>query len=434
MRLFKKQVTGGTPDQSEQNHGDYAVKKSKRTYMVARVLAVLAAFLLWAYVASSNSSTEERDFSLIPLTYREESNLKNEYGLIVQSINIDTLNVTLMGNRADVRKITNSDVKAYVSLSGITEEGEYPLDVYVDAPSGTTCVAQTVDKVVVSVVKPSAKTVKLSSEKVKLRGWTLDNGCYFGDIRLDTEEIVLKGSTLELEKVADIEVRTDMIGNADSSFTATGSVHLLDSDGNEIIGSGVSVQGGNHLRVSVEVLKRIKVDLKLRGKNGLLSEETATLSPSQVWLTGEPQTLAGIKDLEIGSIDETVLTEETLKRYNLSLDGVKITDEAGNEIDLIEATVRPIEKSRLEIVLTDISVWCDGETVGQVSLKLISEDNVNSEVLRLITADNVTVYLPTDADTDDVSRLIIAFDKLYLTAIDDYTLYDYEFYGSREVA
>lgn len=426
MWNFKKLLSGSktSPEQPENDHGgDYAVKRSKRTDLIARILAILAALLLWAYVTTTNSTTEERNFSLVPVTYREESILKNEYGLIVQSINIDTLNVTLMGNKTDVRQLTASDVKAYVNLGSITRAGEYELDVYVDVPSGTTCVAQTVDKVMVSVDKPATKTLPLSSDNVVLSGWSLDKDCFFGDITLNAEAIIIEGPTLELEKVADVELRTDVIGNASDSFSATVTAHFMDAEGDEIVGSGVSVQGGNHLRVSVEVLKTAKVKLVLDGKNGPLSDEQVTLNPTHVWLTGEPSALAGRKELVVGSIDETVLTEDSRQTYPLTLDGIEITNESGERITSVTATVKANVQPAKTVTVTDIPVWQGEAVIGYVAIDITAENAVDGEILDLLTADNITVYSPADNLTGDLNKMTVSFDKPYLAAIDEYKLY-----------
>lgn len=427
MWMRKDQATQlNTPDQPEQNHGgDYAVKRSKRTDLVARILAILAAILLWIYVSTTNSTTEEQTFSLVPVTYREESILKNEYGLIVQSINIDTLNVTLEGLKNDVRSIAVSDVKAYVNLGGITEAGEYTLDVYVDVPSGTTCVSKTVDKVVVSVDRPSTKDFPLSTDKVELSGWSLDKDCFFGDISLSSDRIVLEGPTLELEKIADIKVRTDMIGSANASFTATASVHFIDAEGDEIVDSGVNVQGDNILKVSVEVLKKMKVELKIEGKEGILSGDRVTLTPAYAWLTGEPEALEGKKEWIVGSIDETTVYADTTKTYPLALDGCQITDDSGEAVTSVSVVIKGVPKPVLNHTLTDLPVLQGETVVGYVSMNLTASDADDAEKLKTLTSRSVTVYLPVGSSLNTVDDLLVSFEKEFLTVIDEYDLYGY---------
>lgn len=424
MSKYEKNQNQTSPDLPEQNHaGDYAVKRNKSIYMVARILAFLAAFLLWVYVASSSGTTEEQDFNLIPITYHDETNLKNQYGLIVQSISIDTVNVTLMGNKTDVRSISASDVKAYVSLGDVNEAGEHELSVIVDVPSGITCVAQTVDKVVVSVDKPSTKTLPLSADKVKLSGWSLAKDCKFGEITVDKQEIVLEGPTLALEKVADVELHTDMIGSANGSFTASASVHLIDAKGDELFDSGVTVRGGNQLQVSVEVLKTVKVKLVLNGKNGVLADELVTIAPSHLMLTGEPELLEGIKELSVGTVDETQLKSDTRIDYALELDGIMIQNEAGKEITTVSANVYV---SKLPIRnFTDLPVTRDGEVIGYATLAVRAVTLAHSEKLNSLTAEQIQLVSRVDSPEGKLGEMNVTFDEGFSEAVYAIALTDY---------
>ncbi len=429
MWNFKKLFSDRTSEkQKDDREGDYAVRKNKRTDILARVLSILAAFLLWAYVATTTTTTEERSFSLVPVTYREESVLKSEYGLIVQSINIDTLNVTLMGSKNDMRSLTASDVKAYINLGSITEAGEYTLDVYVDVPSGTTCVSKTVDQVVVSVDKPSTKAIPLSTEKVSLSGWSLEKDCFFGEISLSAEQVVLEGPTLELEKVSDVEVRTDVIGSAGSSFTATATVHFLDSEGNELTVPAVNVQGGTNLRVSVEVLKTKKVKLKLIGQNGYLSDDLVTLTPAYVLLTGEPEQVNEIgSEWEVGSIDEKTLKGDDVRTYQLELAGIKITDEADMPISAVTAVIQV--SSLPTRTLSDVPVYRGDEIVGYITMDVRAVSSADSAKLQSLTVDKVTVYSGLNSPLGDLSAMIVSFEEPFRGAV-----YEFNLYGFQEVS
>lgn len=424
MSKSEKNKNQVSPELSEQNHsGDYAVKKNKSIYMIARVLAFLAAFLLWVYVASSSSTTEEQDFNLIPITYHDESNLKNEYGLIVQSISIDTVNVTLMGNRTDVRSISASDIKAYVSLGDVNEAGEHELSVIVDVPSGITCVAQTVDKVVVSVDKPSTKTVALSGDMVKLSGWSLAKDCKFGEVALDKQEIVLEGPTLALEKVAAVELRTDAIGSATGSFTAAASVHFIDAKGDEILDSGVSVRGGNQLQVSVEVLKTVRVKLVLNGKNGVLSDELVTVSPAHLMLTGEPDLLEGIKELTVGTVDETQLKSDTKINYAIDLDGILIENEAGEPVTTVSANV---QVSKLPTRSFDgVPVMRGENVIGYATLTVRAATPEHSEKLDSLSLEQITVKARVDSPEGKLGEMEITFEESFSNAVYAIALSDY---------
>ena len=109
-----------TADQAGEQVGSSPADPQKRNFEIfAKVMAVLVALGLWIYVVSTNTTSEERDFSLVAVTCQGEDALRTQHGLIVQSISIDTLNISVMGSRQQVRALTADQVKAYVSLSDI---------------------------------------------------------------------------------------------------------------------------------------------------------------------------------------------------------------------------------------------------------------------------------------------------------------------------
>ena len=239
-----------------------AVDPQKRGFeLFAKILAVLVALGLWVYVVSTNTTSEERDFNLVAVTCQGEDALRTQRGLIVQSISIDTLNVTVMGSRQQVRALTADQVKAYVSLSDIQTADEYQRTVYIDVPSGITVVSQSVQQVVVSVDSPTVKEFPITTDNLSLRGWSLAEGCFFGSTELNIDKLTLEGPTRALEKVADIQLRTDVIGAADGTFSVTATPYLLDAEGNVLTDNRINIQEKNQVEARIEVLKSKTVPL-----------------------------------------------------------------------------------------------------------------------------------------------------------------------------
>ena len=255
----------------EERRGDYAVPRSRKIDLLLKTCAFLAACGLWFYVVSTTATSEERGFELVPVVCKNEASLRSEHGLIIQSISIDTLNVTVMGNRQTVRDLTSNDVKAYVNLSEIDKAGEHDLPIYFDLPSGVTVVSQTVSRVLVNVDSPSTRVMELSENELQLRGWSLGDGCFFGKKELNRTTLTLEGPTLALNKVASVELRSDIIGSAQNSFTVTATPYLLDEDGNPISDDSITIKERALIEVHVEVLnpKKCRWSWKVSMANSL---------------------------------------------------------------------------------------------------------------------------------------------------------------------
>ena len=424
IKAFFGSGPAGADEGADNRHVDYAVKKNRKFDMIARVLAVLAALLLWIYVVSTTTVSEEKDFSLIPVTCSGEESMRSEYGLVVQSISIDTLNVRLMGNRQDLRKVTGEEVKAYVSLAEIDMAGEYELKVYVDVPSGITVVSQSVSQVVVEVDRTAQKKLSVGEQNLSLRGWTLPDGCYFGNINSSVNQITVEGPTMSLNKVASVELRSDVIGDADESFTVTATPYLLDSKGNIITDSALSIREAGQIKLSVEVLKSKTVPLKLQGKYGYLTDSQYTLSPSTAVIVGDPQKVDATDSLTIAVVDETLLTAGATGKYPLFVDGLVVTDSHNIPLSTIDAK---FDLSKLPLLtVKEVPVVRGGNTVGSVTVTVRGVSEEVAAIVQAVTAKDIVVYSGTDqpegavdAMTAVVSESLRAY--VYAIEISDYS-------------
>lgn len=407
----------------DNRHVDYTVQKNRKFDMVARILAVLAALLLWTYVVSTTTVSEEQDFSLIPVVCNGEESMRSEYGLVVQAISIDTLNVRLMGNRQDLRAVTAEQVKAYVSLAEIDAAGEYELKVYVDVPSGITVVSQSVSQVVVEVDRTAQKKITVSEENLSLRGWTLSDGCFFGDTALSVDTLTVEGPTMSLQKVAGVELRSDVIGDANGSFTVTATPYLLDSKGNIITDSALTIREAGQIKISVEVLKSKTVPLKVQGKHGYLTAEQYKLSPAIAVIEGDPKTVDSTEFLTVAVVDETKLSSNQKSIFELKVDGLKVSDVHNIPLANVNAE---FDLSALPThVVKQVPVLRGSEAVGSVTVTVRGVSADVAAIVQALTARDITVYADTEQPEGTVSAMTAVFTEnlrayVYAVEISDY--------------
>ena len=142
------------------------VGPKKRRIWILWIVSLVLAFTFWLYATSLDNITVEETFNLIDIEY-DNTQIK-QHGLVVQSISIDTVNVTIMGSQREVRDVSKSDIKARISLESITQPGEYSLNVNITTPDKTTLTAQTVEKVTVTVDKSSEKIFMISPDSMRI--------------------------------------------------------------------------------------------------------------------------------------------------------------------------------------------------------------------------------------------------------------------------
>ena len=422
--LFAPAEEEQTADQAGEQVGSSPADPQKRNFEIfAKVMAVLVALGLWIYVVSTNTTSEERDFSLVAVTCQGEDALRTQHGLIVQSISIDTLNVTVMGSRQQVKALTADQVKAYVSLSDIKTADEYQRTVYIDVPSGITVVAQSVQQVVVSVDSPSTKEFSITTENLSLRGWSLAEGCFFGETRLNVDKLTLEGPTRALEKVSSIQLRTDVIGAATASFSVTATPYLLDAEGNVLIDNRITIREKNQAEAYIEVLKSKTVPLTVAGKYGYLTADQVNVVPESVVITGDPKAVDAIDVFLLGEVDETTLKADEARNFAVSANNLTVTDSNGKavtaaqvEFRLSDLATRTIEK---------VMVWRGEEVVGTINVTVRAVNSEAAAQLQALQAGQITIFSDLNAPEGDPSGMTVVFseffrDAVYVIGIDGY--------------
>lgn len=276
----------------------------KKGRLILWCVSFALAFIFWLYVAGANDVPVEETFDLIEIVY-DDSALA-PHGLLVQSVSIDTVNVTIMGSQNDIKNARISDISAKISLRSITEPGEYSLPVDITTPDGTTVTHQTVQTVSVTVDRPSEKVFNIDSSSVEPTDYTLENGCYLGDHLLSESVVVVKGPTLVLNTIAKVKVRTASIGSATNGKKVTASIVLLDASGKEINNKNLTLSDNvSSLTVTLSVYMEKTVQLSASGKHGYFSKDNFKVTPSEVTLVGTPEVLSKINEIPVFTIDET---------------------------------------------------------------------------------------------------------------------------------
>ncbi len=398
---------------TDERNEDYTVRKNRKFDMLARVLAVLAALTLWIYVVSTTTVSEEQDFSLIPVTCSGAESLRSEQGLVVQSISIDTLNVRLMGNRQDLRKVTGEQIKAYVSLADIRSAGEYQLKVYVDVPSGITVVSQSVSQVVVEVDRTAQKQFDLKVDSGFLRGWKIAAGCSFGEIRLDEKSgssLTVEGPTLSLNKVHSVALTSDVIGEANGSFTVTATPKLLDAKGNVITDSALTIRETDPIQVNVKVIKIKDVPLVIEGKYGYLTADLYTLDHKTVTISGEPGVVDATDSLTLAVVDERALKDGDTKNFILDFPGLDILDENNKHIVQVKVTY---DLSALPVhEVKNVPVFWGSKAIGSATVTVRGVSPEVSAIVQAIGRKEITVYVEnipeTNGDREPLMTAVLA--------------------------
>lgn len=306
--------------------GDYDVKKSRTWDNIAKALTLVIAFLIWLYVVTTNTDTQNATFDLIPIDLVGVEAM-TEKGLAVQNMDFDRVNVTLKGTRQALSDVTAENISAYIDLSGITTPGDYPLIVKYNLPSGV-AIDSPAETVQVTVDRLSSTVFTVDQSKIKLDSWTVAEDCYidFGKSVVDINYVVVEAPTMVLSRVADVRVRSNNTVTLSTNSDVSAVVEVVDKNGNVITDPSItlkaykggaitesgSLSGGvyrSDVSVSISLVKEKTIPLIATDSDGLIPSEQITITPAEVVVVGSPAVVDSLSAVDLGTFSAKKLVE-----------------------------------------------------------------------------------------------------------------------------
>ncbi|MBO5274173.1 MAG: hypothetical protein J6I45_06125 [Clostridia bacterium] len=322
-------------------------KKRRRGDFIAKILCVLFAFLFWLYVMNEDSPTFEKLFTDIPI---EIINIDPDSNLSVISGYDNTVDITLVGKRRDVLNVESADLRAYVDASAITEAGTATLEIITEVPGNLRETEKT--KSSVRIYFDEKDSVQVPVEVV-MTEFSLADGYELGDTVPNIEEVTVTGPAVQLSAIDSAQVVLSGLGRLTDSLIATGSLQLVDAQGEVLTSPYLKLQTKS-VSVNIPVYITKEVPLTVAYKHGYFNDSNAevTVIPSTILLKGEASVLNGIDELMIATIDEKKTSEETTSH--------KIELPAGTEsihgIQYVQYKVTLKNTSTKQLVIREFSV------------------------------------------------------------------------------
>ncbi|MBE6582422.1 MAG: hypothetical protein E7648_04065 [Ruminococcaceae bacterium] len=378
----------------EQAEGNITVKKNKTIDFIAKIICLLLAFFLWYYAVSVDTVNYEEEFAEIPV----EIVNKGEYAVL--SGDGITVDVTVSGNRGAVQKLKNSDIRAYVDVSNVTEAGEKLFDIQFKLPSGVTLEKTSVGAVTVYLDNKASKSV---SVEAKPFNYSMSSEYTLNISKIP--DIVITGPEQIVNKVARAELPVDLNGESITSGRKySGKLILIGEDGSEIAEADRRYLrlSSDTASVTVSLYGNATVPVSVVFKHGIQKPENATVSLSTETLDvyGEIGTIknltvncvidektlksgipvncvvglpTGVQNVDgVNSINVTV----TLKNYSEKELTVSVFDTSGTRVTSIKARFRGEGSVMSRLTSSSVKATvnaAEGENTGVVEFEFLSE-------------------------------------------------------------
>ena len=269
----------------------------KKDSLLARVVSLVVACFLWAYVMMEQNPVIERYYE-VPLVQKN----------IAQNMEVfnapETVTVQVRASRLLLDDNAGKSINAYVDLKGISE-GQQKLHVHATFAKG---------EVVNILPKDASVFVDHTVEKtVPIVTSVVDN--YDEDITVDSNginpsEAVVRGASSRLSKISKVTAPVS-IKDQRGNFQAESVLVPLDDNGKLV--SDVHIIPDKATVDAVIVRKMVSAELPVRIViNGELPEglhiAQMQVLPEKVRVTAPPSVLKNLKEINTKPIDITVLT------------------------------------------------------------------------------------------------------------------------------
>lgn len=353
-----------------------------------KILAFLAAGLLWLIVVNIDDPIMDQNFSNIPVTVINTEVLASEDSPKTYQILDDTQNVTVTvkAKRSVLSKLSANDITAVADMKELTLETQIPIEVTVKNY-----------KVADAYATPRNMQVKLEDEETKKfpivpkTTGTVRDGYVLGQIEAMPEKVSIRGPKSVIDKISKVEATVSVSGLSKTS-TLESELKLYDEDNNEIDQNLLSNNLGTEgVDIHVELLRTKNVPLNfdtsaIQAANGY-EFSNIKYEPKEISVSGDVDKLQQLSEIQIPA---SALAMENLKEKKEKVidisdylpDGIVLADENANSV----AVTILIEK--------------DGTKSFEISVGSVSVLNLDSDLsINYESADALDIQIrgPEDA-------------------------------------
>ncbi|MBQ0038229.1 MAG: hypothetical protein KBS74_06100 [Clostridiales bacterium] len=321
------------------------------------VLSILIAIAIWLYVDIEKApevATWVRD---IPVEFSNENTVLADKGLMLLSGYDTTVDLKLKAPRKELFKLDDSSqIRIVADVSGINEVGVQSLTYQIYYPDNISRNSIHVEdasafSITVTVGELNTKTIPV---KCEVTG-DVAKGYFAGTLKLDPEELVLRGQRDDLLNISYAKVKMDVSG-VESTEIQTMEYVLYDY--NDVMVTN------NHIRADVNLIQATlpvttmkEVPLKIQFKEATgstLDQVKYNISPNTVKLSGERETLDKISEIVLDTIYLQDLQETQSLTYKIPVpDGIVLAD------DTDEAMVTIVVSGVTEKTFTVDRITCE---------------------------------------------------------------------------
>lgn len=386
-----------------------------RNKNIVRILSLLIAVVLWAYVMGEINPETTIKFKNINVEILNQESLEDR-GLALVGTRNYTVDIALEGKRSAVKKVKKEDIGVTADVTGY-KKGTHYVEVKVSTPDNTK----------VSNIKESRIKVKIDrlvAVRKVVNVVLTEKGSSdleLGNISVTPEEIEVTGAESTVAKVKNINVAVTkaQIEDADGEEVRA-DAKPVDKNGNTVKGVTLSVNSVN-VKAKLYHFKTVPLKVNIKGKVGARYQVANMDVPNDITIRGLKTALSKIESIK-ADVDISRVTESTELPVNPKLPkGVQISNRSDDmkvKLTLKPLAIKSLEVDTKNVKFTHVGTGLEAEAYGgAIGVTISGSDKVvkntkaaNIEIvadLKGLAAGMHSVNIEA-TDQDDLSTVILS--------------------------
>lgn len=351
---------------------------------VNRILALIVAIVLWAYVVGEVNPITDTVIRNVPITFEHQDSLEKK-NLTVLNSSEDEINISISGQRAVVSKLTPADFSVTCDVEGLPL-GESVVRLKVAGPDGAKIEHVSTEKVTVTI---DEKMTAEKPVKVIIEGST-DETKEPSVVKLDNSKITVTGPKTLVNKVAYMAAYLEAKDITSEVKTFEVKPVPVDNSGKKMSG----VKAVSELKVKVDAVllatKTVALEVPVTNENyGGIEREYSV--PKNIVIKGTENELKAVNLIKCKTVDLKKVTADTkISLTPILPEGIQISD-ASKDLSL-SVTIKYEGKKTFEFTEKDINVSAkEGQSYTITSVTLIVEVTGKSSVLDTLTVSDFEI-------------------------------------------
>lgn len=363
---------------------------SSKTFNI--VISLLVAILLWVYVVSFEN--EEMPFTIngIPISYIGEDDILEDRQLLISERGEQTVNVKVYGKRSVVSSFTKESFTATADLTNVTQTGKVSIPCNVEFTKGVETdnvyiLEKSLSLVMVTIDKMTSRPVEVRED---FQGSTAE-GYLREPISFEPATVTVSGPDEIVSRIAYALVLIKR-ENLSKSVSGTMPYTLIDTEGKEINTDKLKLEP-ELVDFTVPVVKTkdvvLSVDL-IEGGGAKTRDAVVNIDPHVITLSGDAETLDGINQIYLGTIDLSSFISSISQTWSIPLPN-NVTNISGETEATVTVEVKGLKTKSL--LTTNIELINTAEGYTPIPITQSKEVIIRgpAEIIDLVEPQNVRI-------------------------------------------